>query len=156
MKAYLAEHVLGVFVYDDEGKLVSKKLHPRDFELLIEENLKIEDGNPTKAHEEILKELKEKGFKDIVVEAEDIASYIAKLGFNVIVEPRHKGAEILRKNIVSYAIEAGLVKTPEEFYEYLSRIAIEITRRKIKRAAGKKDLLAAQGIRAIDLSLIHI
>ncbi len=150
MRAYLAEHVLGVFAYDDEGKLVCKRLHPRDFELLIEENLKFEDGNPTKAHEEVLKELKEKGFKEVVVEVEDISSYIAKMGFNVIVEPRHKGADILRKNIVSYAIEEGLVKTPEEYYEFLSRISIELTRRKIKKAAGKKDLLAAQGIRAID------
>jgi len=150
VRAYLAEHVLGVFAYDDEGKLIAKKLHPRDFELLIEENLKFEDGALTKAHEDVLKELKEKGYKDIVVEAEDIASHISKLGFNVVVEPRHKGAEILRENIVKYAIEEGLVKTPEEYYEFLSRITIELTRRKIKRAAGKKDLLAAQGIRAID------
>lgn len=151
MKVYLAEHMVGLFAFNAEGKLLEKVFWSKDPEEIAENLMKIERGEFPQEYYRILQDIKEK-YPDssLVVESEDVASLASKLGLEVKVEPRHLGAEILRSNIVEYLIEYGVCKSEEEYYKLLHEVSMVLTRKKIKEAAEKRDLLAAQGIRAID------
>ncbi len=150
MKAYIVDHVIGAFAFDDNCKLIDYELGPRDMDNAAEEALKIEQGELSAALRRLIDKLKEKGIKELVVESEDVVKKLSGLGFEVSVEPRHKAAEYFRSNLVKIALDTEFKSSPEELYEFLQSVAMEYTRRKLRKHAAKRDLLAAQAIRAID------
>ncbi len=150
MIAYLADYAFGVFAFDDEGNLIAYSLNPKDPAKLAEIIIKMEEGELTDAHVKVLEELKKKGYTTIVVEDETLAKNLASVGLSGKVEVRHVGAERIRKNLMDILVELGYVKDASEAYELLHKAGVEATKKKIKEAAEKRDMLAAQGIRAID------
>ncbi|WP_052833655.1 C/D box methylation guide ribonucleoprotein complex aNOP56 subunit [Staphylothermus hellenicus] len=149
-KAYLAESVIGIYAFDDKGEVIAKSLAPTSLDDNVEYLLKIEKGEETPQLKEVLLKLKEDGFDTVVVETTETGKHVASIGLEPLVETGHIGAQTLREKIVDYAIETGFAKDKEEFYIKLHDIMVELTRRKLRRAAQKRDLLAVQAIRAID------
>lgn len=151
MKVYLADHMLGVFAFNTEGELIEKVTWGTDPEEIAEYLMKIEKGEYPKEYYEILKNIKDKYPKaTVIVEVEQLASLASSLKIDSQIQPRHLGAEVLRRNIPRYAVEFKLCKSVEEYYKLVHEVSMALTRKKIKEAAEKRDLLAAQGIRAID------
>lgn len=149
-RVYLAESILGVFVYDEGGKLIVKKTAPPRLDDIVEYVLKLEAGEETDLHVEAINEVKNLGYSEVVVETLAVAGIVSKYGLKPVVEQNHLGARILRENIVKYAIETGFSSSEEEFYTKIHEISLEATRRKLRKEAQKRDLLAVQAIRAID------
>ncbi len=149
MKAYVADLIIGAFAYDDEGKLLGYKLAPKNIDEAVELALKIEEGEVYPPLANLLQEIKDK-IDTIVVEEDSLARGISRLGFKVEVEPANKYAFKSRENLVQLALETGFASSEEEFLEWLFEAELEYTRRKLRKAAAKRDLLAAQAIRAID------
>ncbi len=149
-KAYLAETVIGVFALDENGEIIAKSLAPANLDDHVEYLLKIEKGEETPQISEVLSSLKEKGYDTIVVESEATSKIIATHGFNPVIEPGHKAAVKIRGELAKVAVETGFVKDEDEFYQRLHELMLETTRRKLRREAQKRDLLAVQAIRAID------
>ncbi len=150
MKVYLVEHLIGSVALDGEGKVVAFEPAPRSLDDAVEEALKIEQGEVPAATLRLLDALKEKGVSEVVVESTATARQASAKGFEVSVEPGNPVAVGFRDAIAKHAVELGLFGSEEEFYKYLHEASIELTRRKLRRAAERRDLLAAQGIRAID------
>jgi len=153
MKLYIAENIAGAFALDENGNIMDYELHPKDLGELVEELLKLEEG---KASNTLLKLLDKLGNKykpkeiEIIVEDHDIGRVISEKGFGVKVEP---GAYVLvsfRERLPRLAIELGFITSEDEFRSLVHRVGIELTRRKLRRVAQKRDLLAIQSIRAID------
>jgi len=151
MKVYLVDHALGIFVFNEKGELLDSEVFRGDVEKLAEYAIMIERGEYPEEYHKILNRLEKKFPKStVVVETESLASLVSSSGLDVEIKPRHVGAEVLRKNVIKYAIEHGLVSNEDEYYSLLHSLSLAITRKKIREAAEKRDLLAAQGIRAID------
>ncbi len=150
MKAYIVESLIGVVAYDDEGKLIAYSPAPKDLDELVEYLLSIEEGKETPQLKEVISKLKEAGVGEAVVETEAIAKYISASGIEPRLEPGHKYAVMLRDNLVKNAVEYEFVGSEDEFLRLLHTTLLELTRRKLRRAAEKRDLLAVQAIRAID------
>ncbi len=148
MKVYIADLIIGAFAYDEEGKLVGYELAPRNIDEAVELALRIEEGELYAP----LARLLEKIGKDKVVVLEDdsLARAVAKQGYETSVEPANKYAFNARENLVKLAVETGFAKSEDEFLDWLFEAELEYTRRKLRKAAAKRDLLAAQAIRAID------
>jgi nucleolar protein 56 len=147
MKVYIAEHAIGAFAFDENGKLLDCVNNPQDIGKLVEILINAEKGEPMPSTIELLKKM---NVKDIIIENEAELKSLQELGFNVTVQADHIGARLLRENIVKYAVESKFVKNEKEYYEFLYQLSLEYTRRKIRGAAQKRDLLAIQAIRAID------
>lgn len=153
MKLYVAENIAGTFVLDENGNVVDYELHPKDLGEIVEELLKLEEGKPSNSLLKLLDRLSNK-YKskevEIIVEDHDIGRAISEKGFETRVEP---GADILvsfREKLPKVAVELEFVASEDEFKELVHRVGIELTRRKLRRVAQKRDLLAIQSIRAID------
>lgn len=149
-KAYLAESVIGVFAFNEDGEIVARALSPRNMDENVEYLLQIERGEETPQHREVLDKLKSDGYTCVVVETHETGRLVSASGLEPIVEPGHLGALRLRETLVDIALAEGFAEDKEKFYEWLHEIMMELTRRKLRRAAQKRDLLAVQAIRAID------
>ncbi len=149
MKVYLVNHLIGAFALDEDKKLVDYEHATKDIDENVEDALSYERGEATRHMLRLAERLK--GNYSIVVEREETARKLASIGIEVEgAQPANEAARYLRENIGRIAIETGFVKSEEELQNFLHEVTIEYTRRKLRKAAEKRDLLAAQGIRAID------
>ncbi|MEB3780226.1 MAG: C/D box methylation guide ribonucleoprotein complex aNOP56 subunit [Desulfurococcales archaeon] len=150
MRVYLADLVIGSFALDDKGEVVDYELSPRSIDEAVEEALKIERGEVSLPLSRLLERLKDKGVDEIVAEDDALAREISKYGFKANVEPGNRPAFRARQRLLELALETEFTKSEDEALEWLYSAEVEYTRRKLRAAAQKRDLLAAQAIRAID------
>ncbi|MCI2414913.1 MAG: C/D box methylation guide ribonucleoprotein complex aNOP56 subunit [Candidatus Aramenus sp.] len=148
MKVYLVEHVIGSFAFDENGKLVDYVLNPRDLGKVVDMLIDHEEhGNPFPSALELLLKLKP---SEVVVENEAEVAKFQGLGARVTTQVHHFGAREFRQSLVKYALEAKYAPNEEELYSFLYQVSFEYTRRKLRKASQKRDLLAIQAVRAID------
>ncbi|NON61821.1 C/D box methylation guide ribonucleoprotein complex aNOP56 subunit [Acidianus sp. DSM 29099] len=147
MKVYLVEHALGSFAFDENGKLIDFILNSRDVGNVVELLLANEKGDPFPSTLELLSKLKP---SEVYIENETEVPKLQAQGFKVNLKSHHLGAKEFRQNLVKYGIETKFAATEDDIYSFLYNLSFEYTRRKLRSAAQKRDLLAIQAIRAID------
>ncbi len=151
MKAYLVDTIYGVFALDENGNIIDKEIFPKEHEAVAEKLLRMENGEIVDEVRKLCEKLKEKGYKTIVVENEELGRNIVReLGLEAVYELPSKGGRILRSKLIQITQELGLCKGVAEYIEYAQRISVIMTRRKVRAAAEKRDLFIAQAIEAID------
>jgi nucleolar protein 56 len=149
-KVYLVDLPIGAFAVDSDGEVIEYELAPRSIDEAVAEALKVEEGGLTSAALKLLERLKERGVSKVVVEDDEEARSVSKMGFDVEVEPGNTPAVLVRERLVELALQKEFAKSEEEVLSWLYELNVEYTRRKLRGAAQKRDLLAAQAIRAID------
>ncbi|AOL15663.1 C/D box methylation guide ribonucleoprotein complex aNOP56 subunit [Sulfolobus sp. A20] len=147
MKIYLIEHVIGSFAYDQDGKLIDSVINQRELGKLTEELINNEKGVPFSSTIELLKKLK---IDEVVTENEAEIPKLQELGYKAIYEPHNKVSRIFRDNVQKIAVESKFAKDEEDYYNFLYELSLEYTRRKLRSASQRRDLLAIQAVRAID------
>ncbi len=148
-RCYLVQHVTGSYLLDENGVVKDLELGNKDVDECVDQILKFEDGTLTPNMIRLLERLPSNS--EVVVETEALSRMLTKRGVKVAaVEPGHEAFRRFRESLVTILVEKGFVKSPEEFHEFMHKVLLEHTRRKLRRAAQKRDLLAAQAIRAID------
>ncbi|MEM4475288.1 MAG: C/D box methylation guide ribonucleoprotein complex aNOP56 subunit [Fervidicoccaceae archaeon] len=150
-KLFLLHHVVGTFLLDERGEIVKGFLAVKDIDENVEQNLKLESGSDelpaslSRVFEELSAD------STYVVETEQLARLLSRRGAAGVEVDR--GAEPFRRfreRVADIAVELGFVRSREEYYEYMRAFLTELARRKLRAAARRRDLLAAQSIRAID------
>ncbi|WP_338078074.1 C/D box methylation guide ribonucleoprotein complex aNOP56 subunit [Acidianus infernus] len=144
MKLYLVEHAIGTFAFDEDGKLVDYVLNPKDIGKLVEILLNHEKGEPFPSTLELISKLKP---EEVVVENE---AEIPKLKVKASATLNHKAAKMFRSSLVKFALDSKFASSEGELYSFLYQLSFEYTRRKLRTAAQKRDLLAIQAVRAMD------
>jgi nucleolar protein 56 len=124
MPTYAMRTVLGVFLFSEEGKLLT-------FEPFAEEEAAEKVSSPELTEEE--KKLKER-FPDA--------------RFEPIDEFPTPGGEFLRRNLDAILTQIGMRKS--DYYSRLRRVAFAIVRAKLKRSLEKRDLLIKQAVLALE------
>ncbi len=150
MRAYLVDSIIGVFALGDDGSVLAYSLAPKDLDENVEFLISIEEGRETPQHNEVIEKLKEAGVKEVVVETEAVAKMVSAAGLEPVIKPGNDIAVAFRRSLPKYAVEYKIVSSEDEYFRLVHRVSIELTRRKLRRAAEKRDLLAVQAIRAID------
>jgi nucleolar protein 56 len=149
-KIYLVESVIGVIALSDDGSIIAYAKSPESIDDNVEYLLSIERGEETPQHSEVMKKLKESGVTSVIVEALPLARIASTYGLSPEIVPGHRFFIEVRENIVELAVKLGYIDSQEKFFEKLHNIMLEYTRRKLRREAQKRDLLAVQAIRATD------
>uniref|UniRef100_A0A7C5TIF4 C/D box methylation guide ribonucleoprotein complex aNOP56 subunit n=1 Tax=Ignisphaera aggregans TaxID=334771 RepID=A0A7C5TIF4_9CREN len=152
-RIFVADTTLGIFALNEAGDIVEKVLYPKDIGRVVEELLPLAEGKVSNSLMQLIDALKTKmdlGKAVLVFEDPDIAREVAQKGFSTDVAIASEPVYRLRRELPAIAIKLGLFSNEEEFLDYVHTISLEFTRRKLRRYAQKRDLLAVQAIRAID------
>jgi nucleolar protein 56 len=149
-RVYLAETVIGVIAVDENGEIVEFVPSPSRLDDLVEYIISIERGDVTPQVAEIISKLKEKGVGVVVAESYSVAKAAASQGLSSIVDPISIQILRVKEKLPELAVKYGFAPSLDEYFAKLHEIALEWTRRKLRRAAQKRDMLAVQAIRAID------
>jgi nucleolar protein 56 len=151
MKASIIDSVIGVFAFDQNSQLVEKVLFKKDVEATAEAILNFENGEVTEELKTLLKKLLERNYQSFVFENSEIAKNIYE-SFKVETEtakPSSSG-ELLRKNMLQFAMENGFVNSEQEFREWVREVSVALTKKRVRKTVEKRDLTIAQAILSID------
>ncbi|MCD6188689.1 MAG: C/D box methylation guide ribonucleoprotein complex aNOP56 subunit [Thermococcus sp.] len=139
MKAYISENVQGIYAFDEEGKLIGKRIFTERPEGALDKLLK---GEVIEDLTNLLEELKEKGYSSFVFEHSELSRNVRELGFEAEFEFPNLAGERLREN-------------PEEFlgkewFERYFTVGVALTRLRIQEQSGARDKMVIQAIEALD------
>lgn len=152
MRIYLAESWFGAVALDDEGRIIDHVITTKEaFDRLVDNMINVEDEKPTPNLIDLINKLKEK-FPEatFIVESYEVAKELNNLGIKASVEPGTDIVKHFRDKLPNKAIELGFVKSLDEYGKLLHEVQIEAVRRRLRKVAEKRDLLAIQSVRAVD------
>lgn len=140
MIAYIITTFIGVFGIDENNKIISFKPFPKDPEK-IAEKLKLSEVELIEEEKQLQQELLKKGYKEFVF-------CVRKPGVKHA-QPESKAKQYILENLRRIAIEENFVKDQVEFNQLLTKVNIELTKIKIKKAV-ERDSLVIQANGAIE------
>lgn len=152
-RIYIVDTPIGVFALNSNGEVVDSLVYPRDIGKVVEEMLLTSESKTSNTLLQLLESLKSKidvSKAVLVFEDSEIARQVGEIGFKTVVEVSNAVARNLRRELPAIAVKLGIFKTEDDYREYVHQISLELTRRKLRKFAQKRDLLAIQAIRAID------
>ena len=135
MKAYIVQGLIGIFAFDEKGKLIDHELFPKDVKIiagkLLENKMTMEEKN-------LIQRLNKKGYDKFLSTKKD-GSY--EFDFE------NFGPKTFRNEFRKITRKLGF--SDVELNHFLSEIGIELTKQKIKKNVGK-DRIVIQVVNAID------
>ncbi len=139
MKAYISENVQGIYAFDEEGKLIGKRIFTERPEAVLDKLLK---GEVIEDLATLLEELKDKGYSSFVFEHPELSRNVRELGFEAEFDFPNLAGERVREN-------------PEEFlgkewFERYFTVGVALTRLRIQEQSGARDKMIIQAIEALD------
>jgi nucleolar protein 56 len=148
MPIHIAECVLGVFAFDDEGKMIAFKRFPPDPIEVAGRIASIQMGTLTGEHRELIGELIEKGNREFTLEPEQLVNALKKEFRRAKFEMNmpNKAGSILRGRLRDIAEEVGF-KDVDKFAREVNFI---LTRHKLRMEAAQRDRLIIQSIGVLD------
>lgn len=152
-RIYIADTIIGSLALDESGNIIDKVLYPKDIGKVVEELIVLSEGKANTALVQLVEQLKSKlGLEDLIIVVEDpeVARELSQKGFKCDAVPAPKPVEDVRRKLPKLAVDLGLFSDEKEYRDYVHALSLELTRRKLRRYAQKRDLLAVQAIRAVD------
>lgn len=132
MRAYIVTTLIGTFTLDENNNIISFIPFPKNFEKIAEKLIACET-EVIEEEKRIQNELSKKGYTDFVFS-------LKKPGVKNV-EVENKAEAFIKENLRKIAIEKGFVKDDMEFNQFLSRIGVELTKLRIKKALTKDKLI---------------
>ncbi len=148
MAVHIAECVLGVFAFDDEGRMLTSKQFPRDAVEVAGRLASVQMGTPTEEHRELIAKLVEKGSREFTLESELIVSRLRE-EFRLAkfeVQLPNRAGELLRTKLKEIAKEVGF----EEADKLAREVNFILTRQKLRVEAAERDKLVIKAISMLD------
>ncbi|RLE48455.1 MAG: C/D box methylation guide ribonucleoprotein complex aNOP56 subunit [Candidatus Methanomethylicota archaeon] len=150
-KAYLVETGFALFACDEKGEILAFEAMPKDADEVAEKLLKLEEGKVIEELKRLCNKLISMGVKAAVVEDEVLARSLKSIiDIPVTVEVGNLVAKKIRGEIEDLALKLGLSQSLEEASSFISSVSVIMTRKKLREAAEKRDLLIAHAVNAID------
>lgn len=148
MAVHIAECVLGVFAFDDEGRMLLSKQFPRDPVEVAGRLASIQMGTLTDEHRELVEELVKDGHREFTLESELLVSRLKE-------EFRQAKFEVSMPNTAGSTLRGKLRDIAEEVgFKDVDKLAREVnfilTRSKLRTEAAQRDKLIIQSISVLD------
>lgn len=144
MVVHVAECVLGVFAFDDDGQMLASKQFPRDAVEVAGRLASVQMGTPTEEHRDLIAKLVEKGSRKFTLESELLVEKLReefrRAKFEV--ELPNRAGELLRTKLKEIAKEVGF----EEADKLAREVNLILTRQKLRAEAAERDKLVIQAI----------
>ncbi|MGC8816360.1 MAG: C/D box methylation guide ribonucleoprotein complex aNOP56 subunit [Candidatus Hadarchaeum sp.] len=148
MPVHIAESVLGVFAFDDMGKLVSFRKFPHDPIEVAGKIASVQMGTPTEEHRQLISELMTKGHREFTLESKSLAGRLKeefkRAKFEILI-PNVAGS-ILREKLQDIVEDLGF----EKLDDFVREVNFILTRHKLRTEAAQRDSLIIQSIGLLD------
>jgi nucleolar protein 56 len=140
MRAYIVTTFIGSFGVDEQNKIAAFRSFPKSPEKMAEK-LKTSEIEIIEEEKLLMQDLWKKKFKEFVfaVRKPDVKR----------AEPNNAAEKFVKENLRKLAMEKKFVKDQAEFNQLLTRINLELTKVKIKKAI-ERDRLIIQTISAME------
>jgi len=142
MKALIATCPVGSFAFDSKGKMLAKKLFPKD-PALIAGRLEKAKTEPIPEELELIESLKKKGLKEIAW-----GKHASVPGVACSFEKENLASAALQRDFRKIALETKWVASQAELNSILSKVGMEATKTRIREV--KKDRILIQAIGMLD------
>ncbi|MGQ9565153.1 MAG: C/D box methylation guide ribonucleoprotein complex aNOP56 subunit [Candidatus Bathyarchaeales archaeon] len=151
MKAKIVSSILGFFAFDETDRLIDKVLFKKDANAVAEKIFKSETGVVVEELKLLIKRLVDDGYGEFAFESSEIGKNVKEL-FNVKVEVIKLSSveHMMNKSMAQFAVDLEFVKTSDEFRDWLRDVSVALTKRRVRMAVEKRDLMVAQVILSID------
>lgn len=140
MRVYIISTFIGSLGIDEKNKIVGFRAFPKEPEK-IAEKLRTSEIEVIDEEKQLMHDLWKKDYKEFVFS-------FRKKGAKKV-EPDNNAERFIKENMRKIAVDKKFVNDQTEFNQLLSRINIELTKVKIKKAVGR-DSLVIQTIGAIE------
>jgi len=146
MRAYIVTTFVGSFALDENKKIVGFRPFPKAPKIAAEK-LKYSEIENIDEEKKLMQELWKKGFKEFIF------SY-RKTGAKHV-EPNNEFEKHLKENLRKISIDRKIFKDQTEFNQFLTKVNLEATKVKLKRAVERDNLIiqANGAIEEIDKSV---
>ncbi|NAZ12463.1 MAG: C/D box methylation guide ribonucleoprotein complex aNOP56 subunit [Desulfurococcales archaeon] len=122
----------------------------KDFDEAVDQVMRLDKEEAVPFIKEFYEQVKDK-YDVIYVDSEKASRILYKAGIrNVEVAASKDAFKKLKSKLPQVLVEKGVFSSIEEFWDYRHKFSTELVRRQLRAFAKRRDLLAAQGIRAID------
>ncbi len=141
---HVAECVLGVFAFDDEGRMLASKQFPRDAVEVAGRLASVQTGTPTEEHHELIAKLVEQGSREFTLESGLLVGKLREEFRRVKFEAQlpNRAGELLRTKLREIAKEVGF----EEADKLAREVNFILPRQKLRAVAAERDKLVIQAI----------
>ena len=147
MRGYLVCTPLALMVLDDGGNVVASVRLPEDPAKAADELIRLEEGEVPPSLIALLEKVK--SLEELVVEDADLKDKLAKhFPGTVIVQPNNSVTSSFRERLLEYFKVLNV--SEEQYRSFVYEVSLALTRRKVRKAAEKRDLFIAQAISALD------
>jgi nucleolar protein 56 len=132
--------MIGVFGVSEDKEIIYFEPFPKNPER-IAEKIKASEKEILEEEKKVEEELKKRGYEEIFfsVKKEGVKNF----------ELKSKAEQFIRENLRNLAIDYNFVKDQVEFNQLLTKVNIELTKTKIKKAI-EKDSVAIQIVKIIE------
>lgn len=148
MVVHIGENVLGVFAFDESGKILASKQFPRVPAEVAGRIASIQMGAPTAEHRDLVRDLIKGGEKEFTLESKPLVSSLSRefkqAKFDI--ESPNRAGSILRGKLRDVAEEVGY----PEAEQLLREVNFIITRLKLKQEATSRDKLVVHSTKLMD------
>lgn len=148
MAVHIAECVIGVFAFDDEGRMLASEQFPMNPAEVAGRIATIQMGTPTNEHRAVIDKLINEGHLEFTLESEPLATRLQKEFRKVRFEVKmpNRAGSIVRGKLRDIAEEVGF-KDADKFARDVNFI---LTRHKLRTEATQRDKLIIKSISMLD------
>ncbi len=150
MPLYLSYTLFGVFLLDDDGKVLVESMIFPDSATAVEDVIALNLGNPTEALKEIVGTLSDKSPDEIVVEDPLLARALSSVTeISVRVDDNCSVIKRFRTGHDDHLVGKGIVESKKQATSFRREVALLIAKAAISTASEEKDILIKHAIDAI-------
>ena len=147
MKVYLATSYVGIFTLNEEGNVINVHYFDLDPEKTSKILVNLDNGNFSS---ETLKMLKQHKDDEIYLQQPTLGRALKDMGFKIVSSHENVIIDQFFQTIVEHIINTGLFKNEKAYQSFLRKVAILVTRDRVRSAAEKRDKLIVHAIETID------
>lgn len=148
MVIHIAECVLGIFAFDDDGKMLDSMPFPEDVVEIAGRLASVQMGVLTEEHREFIAKLIKKGHREFSLESEQLVAQLSKEFKRVKFEAKmpNKAGEVLRTSLREVAGQLGV----KNVGELVRTVNLLLTRKRLREEVAERDRLIIQSINMLD------
>jgi nucleolar protein 56 len=147
--AHLEETLIGVFALTQEGRIIEKAFYPKEPEKIARAITRQRNGEATREVIKVVEGLAKRGFDAVTTTNPELAETLKVENALEVELVDSELGDKLRENLPTLAVQGGLVKTEEEFYELSRNVSTILTRGAVQDALGGREALITQTVQLL-------
>jgi len=132
MRAYIITTFIGSFALDEKNRILAFRPFPKD-PAKAAEKLKMSELEIIDEERQLTTEIWKKGYKDFIYAVRKPEIHQA--------EPGNAAETFVKENLRKLAVDYKFVKDQSELNQFLTKLNIELTKVKIRKAVGRDSLI---------------